>query len=230
MGYSIISPLINGLAFATFSLFYLLYKYLFIWVYEQGTDTGGMFFPLAIQHLFVGLYIEQICLGALFFLAQNDDHHPGAIPEGALMVVLIVFTAFFHLIINNSYGPLKRALPLSLADKMYNPEATAPPSDEDHDKQSSNYHFVSKAAPESVEHIEPQKPEEGMYGFAQPAVSRPQRTIWLPLDPLGLAEEEERACQEAGVDASVGPDAVMNEKGKVDVTGPPPDVRASMDE
>jgi hypothetical protein len=229
MGYSIISPIINGLAFATFFLFYLLYKYLFIWVYEQGTDTGGLFFPLAIQQLFVGLYVEQVCLAALFFLAQNDNHRPGAIPEGALMVVLIVFTAFFHLIINSSYGPLEQALPLSLADKMYS-ETTAQPPDEDNDKQSSNCHFVSNAAPESVEHIEPQVYEEGMYGFAHPSISEPQRTVWLPRDSLGLAEEEQKACREAGVDASVGPDAVMDEKGKVDVTGPPPDIRALMDE
>lgn len=55
-------------------------------------DTGGLFYPKAMQHIFVGLYIQQICLCALFFLAQNDQGHPGAVVEGALMVVLIVFT------------------------------------------------------------------------------------------------------------------------------------------
>ena len=92
IGYSVISPIINGLAFATFCLFYLLYKYLFLWVYQEGTDTGGLFFPKAIQHLFVGLYVEQVCLAALFFLSQGKNGHPGAIPEGALMIVLIIFT------------------------------------------------------------------------------------------------------------------------------------------
>lgn len=94
-GYSIISPVINGLAFAAFLLFYFLYKYLFTWVNDQprSSETGGLFFPKAIQHLFVGLYVQQVCLCALFFLARNDDNAPSAIPEGALMVVLIVFTA-----------------------------------------------------------------------------------------------------------------------------------------
>ena len=93
-GYSIISPIINGLAFASFFLFYLLYKYLFTWVNDQprSSETGGLFFPKAIQHLFVGLYVQQLCLCALFFLAQNSHDSPSAIPEGALMVVLIVFT------------------------------------------------------------------------------------------------------------------------------------------
>ena len=93
-GYSIISPIINGLAFAAFFLFYLMYKYLFTWVNEQprSGDTGGLFFPKAIQHIFVGLYVQQLCLCALFFLAQNDKSQPSALPEGGLVIVLIVFT------------------------------------------------------------------------------------------------------------------------------------------
>ena len=84
----------NGFLFMTFALFYMLYKYLFLWVLEQpmSSDTGGLFFPKAINHIFVGLYVEQICLAALFFLAQNDRGKPSAVAEGALMVVLIVFT------------------------------------------------------------------------------------------------------------------------------------------
>lgn len=92
--YSVISPIINGLAFAAFSLFYFLYKYLFTWVNDQppSSETGGLFFPKAMNHLFVGLYVKQLCLCALFFLAENEKSKPSAIPEGALMVVLIVFT------------------------------------------------------------------------------------------------------------------------------------------
>ena len=94
LGYSIISPIINGLACATFFGFYMLYKYLFLYAYQQPTtsDTGGLFYPKAMQHIFVGLYVQQICLCALFFLAQDENGHPSAIPEGALMVVLIVLT------------------------------------------------------------------------------------------------------------------------------------------
>lgn len=56
------------------------------------SDTGGQFFPKAISHLFVALYIQEICLCALFFLARDDRGKPKSIPQGALMVVLIVFT------------------------------------------------------------------------------------------------------------------------------------------
>ena len=92
--YSIISPLINGIAFVAFFLFYFLYKYLFTWVNDQpsSSETGGLFFPKAMNHVFVGLYIQQLCLCGLFFLAENDAEQPSAVPEGALLVVLIVLT------------------------------------------------------------------------------------------------------------------------------------------
>lgn len=66
---------------------------------------------------------------------------------------------------------------------------------------------------------------EDYYGFAHPATSRPQRTVWIPKDHLGLSEEEERACWEKGIDIS-SKDAEMNEKGKVELTGDsqPPDL------
>lgn len=87
LGYSLISPIINGLACATFFLFYMTYKYLFLWQFDQPAsgETGGLFYPKAMQHIFVGLYVQQVCLAALFFLGK-------AIPEGALMIVLIIFT------------------------------------------------------------------------------------------------------------------------------------------
>ena len=58
-GYSVFSPIINGFAFVTFFLLYMLYKYLFTWVNDHppSSDTSGLFFPKAIHHVFVGLYV-----------------------------------------------------------------------------------------------------------------------------------------------------------------------------
>ena len=75
-------------------MFYQLYKYLFLYVYQQPTttDTGGLFYPKAFQHVLTGLYVQQICLCALFFLATDSDGRHKSVAEGALMVVLIVIT------------------------------------------------------------------------------------------------------------------------------------------
>ncbi|KAG6918385.1 hypothetical protein DXG01_014786 [Tephrocybe rancida] len=225
LGYSIISPIINGLACATFFAFYMLYKYLFLWQYGQPStgDTGGLFFPKAIQHIFVGLYVQQVCLAALFFLAQNDNKKPSAVPEGALMVVLIVLTAGFNIIINNSYGPLLHSLPLSIKDRMSGatqPTETTRPPPHDKDVQPFVENNEKKEGPANPQPLQSKSADD--FGFAHPAVSRPQRTVWLPKDSSGLADEEERACKDAGVDASTQ-DANINEKGKVDITGYPPD-------
>jgi hypothetical protein len=87
IAYMNIQPVINGLACFSFFLLYFAYKYLFTWVYEQecvpapdrnvlaerapdlmqptrprscspASDTGGLFFPKAITHVFIGLYIQ----------------------------------------------------------------------------------------------------------------------------------------------------------------------------
>jgi cadmium resistance protein CadD (predicted permease) len=60
-----------------------------------------------MNHIFVGLYIQQICLCALFFLAENENSKPSAIYEGALMVALIVLTVSIiqRPVFNYSHAP-----------------------------------------------------------------------------------------------------------------------------
>lgn len=94
IAYCVISPIINGFSAAFFAFATLVYKYLYIWVIDQppSQDTGGMFFPKAITHVFVGLYVQEVCLAAMFFLVRNDNGKATSVPQGALMVVLIVIT------------------------------------------------------------------------------------------------------------------------------------------
>ncbi|THH28353.1 hypothetical protein EUX98_g5835 [Antrodiella citrinella] len=299
LAYSIISPIINGLACATFIGFFFLWKYLFLWQFDQprSSDTGGLFFPMAIQHIFVGLYLQQICLAALFFLARNESGKPSSVGEGALMIVLVAVTAFFHIILNNSYDPLLDALPLSLADKTFSaedagqdvnrdraeqelddqasaagsddagyekaqakrretsdqrpspiPSISYPPKDqgqaraEEEQQDGSNYVNEASASPKanstalsvppearrrmsrrssnsSVQAIDEQA---GPKEFYHPASVDAQRTIWIPQDPLGLGEDEEKANRERGIDTSTK-GAVMDGKGKVDINEGPPE-------
>lgn len=90
----VISPIINGFACFTFFMFYQAWKYAFTWQLDQSpaSETGGLFFPKAIQHIFVGMYVQQVCLAALFFLARDEKGRPSAIAMGALTVVLIFLT------------------------------------------------------------------------------------------------------------------------------------------
>ncbi|KAH7910261.1 hypothetical protein BJ138DRAFT_1127011 [Hygrophoropsis aurantiaca] len=251
LAYSIISPIINGFACAAFFAFYMMYKYLFLYQYTQpkATDTGGLFFPKAMQHIFVGLYVQQICLCALFFLVSDENGKRSAVPEGVLMVVLIIFTAAFNIIIDNSYGPLIHSLPLSLADKTYrDPNAVSDTrlADSGESKSKVGERHTSLNTNDSTSPISPVDKKHGStssddgaagesgdymhvpgdhvdYGFEHPAASRPQRIVWIPNDQLGLGREEVTVNRGDGVLASTA-GATMDAKGNVAIDAPPPDL------
>lgn len=226
-----------------------MYKYVFIWQIggEKAVETGGMFFPRAIQHVFVGLYLQQISLATLFFLARNAEGEQSAVAEGVLMIVLIVFTvsyfdatsfaasadhiyvqAFFHVVINNSHGPLEHYLPLTLADvadhRAAPADLTGAASYVEHIRRerASEAGVASTGKEESPQMMVLGVDEEtGPEDCYHPASVDPEPIIWLPRDPLGLAEAEERSMRAAGIEAS-SQNATMDAEGHVDVTGPPP--------
>ena len=84
---------------------------------------------------------------------------------------------------------------------------------------------VEAGSPTSVDRQESMRgvdEEAGPKDFYPPASVAPAPVVWLPRDALGLGAAEARACAAAGVEASTR-DAVMDEKGHVDIQGPPPD-------
>jgi calcium permeable stress-gated cation channel len=115
--------------------------------------------------------------------------------------------------LNNSYGPLLHALPLTLADKMYvAPSIPANPDGKTQDEDPEQHHELpQKSAPIT----------EDEYGFANPAVAYPQRTVWIPEDVHGFSREAERSGRADGIDMVAGEGAVINDKGKVDVSEEP---------
>ncbi|SNX88152.1 uncharacterized protein MEPE_06863 [Melanopsichium pennsylvanicum] len=120
-GYVAIAPIVNGFVAFTFFLFFLGYKYLFLYVYDTkpASETSGLFFGKAIRHIFAGLYVEMVMLTAIFFLTQSQEYPDGpkkqsAIPEGVFMVVLIVIVIGYHYFLNDSFKQLETALPLTL--------------------------------------------------------------------------------------------------------------------
>ena len=78
---------------------------------------------------------------------------------------------------------------------------------------------LTKDAPD----ITAQEEEFESYGFAHPAASRPQRVVWISKDTLGLTAEEVKGCEEAKVKVGFR-NAKLDETGKVDIDGGPPDL------
>lgn len=135
------------------------------------------------------------------------------------------------MMINDSYGPLIHSLPLSLADRVGVdlPKETVDAdgtngkdrNSEDPEAQSpTSLKGKGVATDDDDEMSAPHQPVD--YGFAHPAASRPQQTIWIARDTLGLTAEEMDAMRERGIAVS-SVDAEMDGKGAVSIQGPPPD-------
>ncbi|KAF2162622.1 hypothetical protein M409DRAFT_68935 [Zasmidium cellare ATCC 36951] len=110
--YAAIAPLVLGFATIGLFLFYGAYRYNLLFVSNAVIDTKGLVYPRALQHLFVGLYVAEVCLIGLFAIATGSSI--GALGPLILMIVFLVFTALYQISLNSAMGPLLTYLPKSL--------------------------------------------------------------------------------------------------------------------
>jgi len=114
--YSVISPLILIFNIFTFGLFWIVYRYNLLFVTNFKFDTGGLLFPRAINQLFTGLYIMEVCLVGLFFLVQDENGAVACFPQAIIMIVVAALTFLYQRTLNKSFGPLLTYLPITLED------------------------------------------------------------------------------------------------------------------
>ncbi|KAJ3479476.1 hypothetical protein NLG97_g8311 [Lecanicillium saksenae] len=115
--YSIISPLISIFAVVTFGLLWLAQRYAMIYVYRMEHDTGGVLYPRAINQTFTGLYFMQLCMAGLFIFVQDENKNRPCIPHGVIMFVVMFLTAIYQYLLNRSFSPLFRYLPITFEDE-----------------------------------------------------------------------------------------------------------------
>ncbi|CUM57735.1 unnamed protein product [Debaryomyces tyrocola] len=105
--YAMIAPLILGFAFVTFVFIYCAYMYILIHVMQPNkTDARGRNYPSALLQLFVGLYLAEICLTAMFVFGKNWA-------AVALEGVMIAVTALCHIYYKWKFLPLWDVVPVS---------------------------------------------------------------------------------------------------------------------
>ena len=93
----------------TFSLFWLVYRYNTLYVTKFRFDTGGLLYPTAINQLFTGLYVMELCLIGLFFLVRDTDDSGHAVGtpckgQAIIMIICLIFTG--RLSISTIFAPL----------------------------------------------------------------------------------------------------------------------------
>jgi hypothetical protein len=115
--YSVVAPLISIFAIITFSLLWVAHRYNMLYVTRFRTDTGGVLYPRAINQTFVGLYVMELCLIGLFSLIKDEAEASVGFPQAIIMLVALILTALYQYLLNKSFGPLFRYLPITFEDE-----------------------------------------------------------------------------------------------------------------
>lgn len=100
----------------TFGLFWFVYRYNTLYVTKFRFDTGGLLFPKAINQLFTGIYVMEICLIGMFFLVRDQHNSFACKGQAICMIVVLVVTALYQYLLNEAFNPLFRYLPITLED------------------------------------------------------------------------------------------------------------------
>lgn len=106
----------------TFSLFWLVYRYNTLYVTKFRFDTGGLLYPKAINQLFTGLYVMELCLIGMFLLVRDADSTGRAVGtpctgQAIIMIVVLLCTILYQALLNRAFSPLFRYLPITLEDE-----------------------------------------------------------------------------------------------------------------
>ncbi|EGE77717.1 DUF221 domain-containing protein [Blastomyces dermatitidis ATCC 18188] len=115
--YCVISPLIMVFNVLTFGLFWFVYRYNTLYVTKFRFDTGGLLFPKAINQLFTGIYVMEICLIGMFFLVRDAEGNFACEGQAICMIVVAILTVGFQYLLNEAFNPLFRYLPITLEDE-----------------------------------------------------------------------------------------------------------------
>ncbi|KAJ2714018.1 phosphate metabolism protein 7 [Coemansia spiralis] len=112
--YSFIAPVVNWFVAVYFGLFYVVYRYQFLYVYDVSKWTvGGLAFPIAIKQMLVGVYISEVYM--LLLMLANVRSSASPIARVAVAALLIVLTVGAHLYINDVCMPSIHHLPIKRA-------------------------------------------------------------------------------------------------------------------
>jgi hypothetical protein len=92
-----------------FTMFYLVYRHQFLYVYQQVHETGGLAFPVAIKQAYAGIFIFEITILGIFLLQGTAN-----LPHVILMLLAIGATIVSLYGMNEAFDPLVTYLPVAL--------------------------------------------------------------------------------------------------------------------
>lgn len=112
IAFSVIAPLVLPFVSFTFVLYWIAYRYNVLYVYRYDYESGGYFFVAALNQLFTGLYVMEVCLIGHFFVTASGEGSATCLPHGAAMTIVLVLTAAYQVFMNRTFKSLMEYLPV----------------------------------------------------------------------------------------------------------------------
>lgn len=109
--YLVMAPLILLFSSVTFGLFWVVFRYNLLYVTVSRPNTRGLLYLTALNQLFTGVYVMELCMIGLFFLVRDDYNRATYVRQAVIMIITTVIIVGFQLLINNAFAPLLRFLP-----------------------------------------------------------------------------------------------------------------------
>ncbi|KAJ2907919.1 phosphate metabolism protein 7 [Coemansia aciculifera] len=114
VSYSFLAPVVNCFVAVYFGLFYLIYRYQFLYVYsDRHWRQGGLSFPKAVKQMLVGVYMADIYL--VLMMVAKFEVSANAILRIVVAVAVLLATVAVHWYIDDVYMPAIKYLPLKRA-------------------------------------------------------------------------------------------------------------------
>ncbi|KAG7828848.1 hypothetical protein KL920_003344 [Ogataea angusta] len=186
--YSIISPIIIAFTTIAYLLIYVAYLYNLNYVLDRNVDNRGRNYPLALFEVFVGLYLAELCLIALFVMPKNWACV-------VLEAVMLAATVAAHLYCRWKFEPLLDTVPVGAMKEANGGIAGAYPMSDQGLRQiqeeGQNY-FVADGSESS-------KFSEYGEGAKRNSLASDSHTAATDLEKIGTLDNEERPFTQANV-------------------------------
>ncbi|CAH2353897.1 sporulation-specific protein 75 [[Candida] railenensis] len=202
LAYCIISPLISVFIVFFLSLSLLYYKYALRYIYSHvnNSETNGRLYPIALLHLFSGVYCLECCMIGTLFLSRNDNGRCPLKLQGWIMSLILLTTICFHITLYGRYYYYFSNLPI-LEDKSTSQESQI------HRRHARVDECDSTSVDEYYSNLK--------LLMLHPSYSYEPPRIWLPDDGQGLSSAQINQLENEAVGLSGG----TNKGAKIKLVG-----------
>jgi hypothetical protein len=215
--YSVIAPLILICTVIMFSLLWLSHGYSMARVNHFKTDTGGIFYPRAINQTFTGLYVMELCMAGLFFCVVDEEGSRTCTVHGFFMIASLVLTIAYQIVLNSSFTPLFNYLPVQLVTDR---EASASQCRGEIGREGMSSEEMQPHPAQYTSNLKDPILDDDI--FEHPAL-RTNEPVWIPKAQVEAINDMVRNMIPVDIEVSI--EGAVVEDGHVEIHSGPPTAR-----